>query len=126
VFSVLNIHVDEALLLQSEIAKLCKPPRRTLEAVQTWFRTGSSRKDAQYNPILGGAATDFLANSQDLACLKAPQHSDALSRLLRRHWPVTVCIQNFGRDIHFATDIVSSKANTTATTLLLDISTRDI
>lgn len=71
-------HTDEALLVQTEVAKLKPPVNRVLKAVRHFFETP--------HPLLGGKAKTFLQDEQDLVALKQPEGSDYISNLLRRHW----------------------------------------
>lgn len=70
---------DEALLLQSEIAKLNKPNQRVLDAYTQWFK--------KPYPALGGQAKTFLDAPQDLVALNTSPATDYLALFLRRHWP---------------------------------------
>ena len=73
-----NQQLDEALLLQSQIAQLKHPDNRVLEAVTHFFQ--------RPHPILGGKAKEFLNNKNDLIAIKSPGEVDFLSRWLRQHW----------------------------------------
>ncbi|PHH87375.1 hypothetical protein CDD83_8962 [Cordyceps sp. RAO-2017] len=68
----------EALLLQSEMAKLKRPNRRVTDAYRQWFK--------KPYPALGERAKTFLDASDDLVGLNTSE-TDHLSRFLRRHWP---------------------------------------
>ncbi|RYP14827.1 hypothetical protein DL765_006128 [Monosporascus sp. GIB2] len=68
----------EALLLQSEIAKLKRPNKRVLDAYRQWFK--------KPHPVLGGQAKTFLDASNDLVALNTSE-TDHLSLFLRRQWP---------------------------------------
>ena len=70
---------DEALLLQSEIAKLKRPNQRVLDAYRQWFK--------KPYPALGGQAKTFLDSLNDLVALNTSLEADYLSLFLRRHWP---------------------------------------
>lgn len=72
-------YVDEALLLQSQIAKLSRPHKRVLDAYKHWF--------IKPYPLLGGRAKTFLDAADDLVALNTSPESDYLSLFLRRHWP---------------------------------------
>ncbi|KAK5698611.1 hypothetical protein LTR97_006257 [Elasticomyces elasticus] len=71
----------QALLLQSQIARLVKPPRRVLQAYREAL-LGADGKD----PKLGGKAQYMLDDEEDLVILNPPVHNDALSHFLRRYW----------------------------------------
>lgn len=70
---------DEALLLQSEIAKLNRPNQRVLDTYTQWFK--------KPYPALGGQAKTFLDAPQDLVALNISPATDYLALFLRRHWP---------------------------------------
>lgn len=70
---------DEALLLQSEIAKLKRPNKRVLDAYGQWFK--------KPYPALGGQAKTFLDAPNDLVALNTSPATDYLSLFLRRYWP---------------------------------------
>jgi hypothetical protein len=74
--------IDEALLLQSEIANLKRPNSRVLDTYKHWFQ--------KPYPVLGGLAKTALDNTEDLVALNTLPEGDYLSTLLRRHWPATV------------------------------------
>jgi hypothetical protein len=74
--------VDEALLLQSEIARLKRPSSRALETYRHWFQ--------KPYPVLGGIAKTALDNTDDLVALNTLPEGDYISTLLRRYWPATV------------------------------------
>ncbi|KAK4963728.1 hypothetical protein LTR10_001359 [Elasticomyces elasticus] len=71
----------QSLLLQSQVARLVKPPRRVLQAYREAL-LGADGKD----PKLGGKAQYMLDDEEDLVILNPPVHNDALSHFLRRHW----------------------------------------
>ncbi|KAF5005890.1 hypothetical protein FDECE_7703 [Fusarium decemcellulare] len=78
----------EALDLQSRVAQLRSPDRRTLKAARNELHGGPLSPDGSKPcPILGGKAKDYLDTEGDLVSLKAPAETDPLSRLLREHWP---------------------------------------
>ncbi|RFU75426.1 hypothetical protein TARUN_6820 [Trichoderma arundinaceum] len=68
----------EALLLQSEMARLKRPTKRVLKAYREWF--------TKPYPVLGGQAKTFLDDATDLIGLNALE-TDYLSLLLRQYWP---------------------------------------
>ncbi|PTB49369.1 hypothetical protein M431DRAFT_9962 [Trichoderma harzianum CBS 226.95] len=68
----------EALLLQSEIAKLKQPSKRILDTYREWFNNP--------RPVLGGLSKTFLDNPDDLVGLHSLE-TDYLSIFLRRYWP---------------------------------------
>ncbi|KAK3325064.1 hypothetical protein B0H66DRAFT_599251 [Apodospora peruviana] len=70
----------EALLLQSQIANICRPDRRVLDAMRTCLFRPTPFK------YLGGKASRFLESEKDLVALKSSPDSDYLSRFLRRYW----------------------------------------
>ncbi|KAK5662246.1 hypothetical protein OQA88_8151 [Cercophora sp. LCS_1] len=70
----------EAVLLQNEIAKLRRPPSRTVSAYRHWFQSP--------HPVLGGLCKHFLDDENDLVGLGNVPDADYLSLLLRRHWPL--------------------------------------
>ncbi|UKZ78867.1 hypothetical protein TrVFT333_006613 [Trichoderma virens FT-333] len=69
----------EALLLQSEIAKLKRPSKRVLTAYREWFN--------KPRPALGGLSKTFLDDPNDLVGLHSLE-TDYLSIFLRRYWPI--------------------------------------
>lgn len=83
--------VDEALILQSQVASLGQPSNRALRFFMRWFQ-GDSRdlKGAKPFPIIDGEAKKMLDDDDDLAALKVPEDDDRLSQLLRDHWPLQV------------------------------------
>lgn len=91
VLSFPNQRLDEALLLQSQIANLDRPSSRVLTAFRNWFN-GKNRypKSCGENPILTGRAKSMLDDEKDLAALRPPTDKDALSRFLQDHWPFQV------------------------------------
>jgi hypothetical protein len=74
-----NCWSDEALLLQSEMAKLKRPNKRVLVAYSQWFK--------KPYPALGGQAKTFLDTPQDLVALNTSPATDYRALFLRRHWP---------------------------------------
>lgn len=75
--------LDEALLLQAEIADLKKPKDRVIEAVKHFFEMPQH--------IFGGKAKTLFEKEatnghDDLVALKAPLETDVLSNFLRSHW----------------------------------------
>ncbi|KAL7957215.1 hypothetical protein V8C34DRAFT_286291 [Trichoderma compactum] len=68
----------EALLLQSEIAKLEQPSKRILDTYREWFNNP--------RPVLGGLSKTFLDDPGDLVGLHSLE-TDYLSIFLRRYWP---------------------------------------
>lgn len=75
----LTLKSAEALLLESELAKLRKPSNRVLSAYRKWFK--------EPHPVLGGAAKTFLDDPDDLVAVNGTVESDQMSLFLRRHWP---------------------------------------
>ncbi|KAK2595012.1 hypothetical protein QQS21_007266 [Conoideocrella luteorostrata] len=69
----------EALLLQSEVARLKRPNNRVVGAYEHWFK--------KPYPALGGLAKTFLDTPNDLVALSSPPATDYLSLFLRRYWP---------------------------------------
>jgi len=90
-FCISNQRLDEALLLQSQIANLDRPSSRVLTAFRNWFN-GKNRypKSRGESPILTGRAKSMLDDEKDLAALRPPTDKDALSRFLQDHWPFQV------------------------------------
>lgn len=78
-----NCFLDEALLLQSEIAKLKQPSKRILDTYREWFNNP--------RPALGGLSKTFLDDPDDLVGLHSLE-TDYLSIFLRRYWPFKVRI----------------------------------
>ncbi|KAJ8123427.1 hypothetical protein ONZ43_g621 [Nemania bipapillata] len=72
--------IDEALLLQSQVAQLHRPNKRVLETLRHWFK--------KPEPMLGGEAKKYLDDENDLVALKTSIELDYLSQFLRRHWTV--------------------------------------
>lgn len=72
-------------MLQREIAMLETPSTRVLSAMREWLHgpshipNGSSKLDDRDR--------DMLCVNSDLVALRPPPDKDALSRLLRDHWP---------------------------------------
>ncbi|KAK3635609.1 hypothetical protein LTR56_014649 [Elasticomyces elasticus] len=71
----------QALLLQEQVARLERPPRRVLRA----YREALLGRPGEY-PKLGGRAEHMLDDEEDLVMLSPPLHNDILSRFLRRYW----------------------------------------
>ncbi|KAK4888647.1 hypothetical protein LTR27_012491 [Elasticomyces elasticus] len=71
----------QSLLLQSQVARFGRPPRRVLQAYKEAL-LGPDGKD----PKLGGKAQYMLDDEEDLVILSPPIHNDALSHFLRRYW----------------------------------------
>jgi len=70
---------------------LDRPQQRVIGLFRIWFDGGLPNVFGKKpNPVLGGQAKYILDNKQDLACLKAPQDTDFLSRFLQQHWLVKV------------------------------------
>ena len=80
--------LDEALLLQAQIAALGRPGSRVLTAFRAWF-SGEARSSAR--PIIAGRARRMLDDKDDLVALRVPAEPDVLSRLVQDHWPLEVC-----------------------------------
>ncbi|KAL5083489.1 hypothetical protein Trisim1_001419 [Trichoderma cf. simile WF8] len=78
----------EALLLQSEIAKLKQPSKRILDTYREWFNNP--------RPVLGGLSKTFLDDPDDLVGLHSLE-TDYLSIFLRRCWPFKEEISLDGR-----------------------------
>lgn len=76
------LDLDEALLLQREIAKLKQPSNRVLDTYKTWL--------LKPYPVLGGQAKRFLDDPRDLVSLYSSSEDDYLSSFLRQYWPVKV------------------------------------
>lgn len=76
-----NYYLDEALLLQSETAKLKQPSKRILTTYRKWFN--------EPRPALGGLSKKFLDDPNDLVGLHSLE-TDYLSNFLRRYWPYKV------------------------------------
>lgn len=68
----------EALLLQSEIAKLKQPSKRILTTYRKWLNNP--------RPALGGLSKTFLDDPNDLVGLHSLE-TDYLSNFLRHYWP---------------------------------------
>ncbi len=77
-----SLERDETLVLQSQVAALHRPNRRTLDAFRHWF--------SKPFPVLGGVAKSLLDDENDLVALKTPPDLDYLSKFLRQHWPTKV------------------------------------
>ncbi|KAH7308559.1 hypothetical protein B0I35DRAFT_442192, partial [Stachybotrys elegans] len=78
----------EALLLQSQIARLEAPSHRALSAFRKWFKGEFPAEDGRdVGPVLGGLAKFALDSPEDLIALRSMRNRDPLSRLLRNHWP---------------------------------------
>ncbi|KAF2803327.1 uncharacterized protein BDZ99DRAFT_453601 [Mytilinidion resinicola] len=92
----------EALLLQSQVAKLERPSNRVIEAFRIWFDGGKPKQgNPKPDPVLGGRAKYVLDNEQDLVALKTPADDDFLSRFLQDHWPVTSRQNSADRTGHY-------------------------
>ena len=78
--------LDEALLLQSQIAALPPPRSNQMQIVRDYFR-GPDNFDGRYTRKLGGLDYCRLdtENKEDLVALKPPAEDDLLSRILQRH-----------------------------------------
>lgn len=75
--------LDEALLLQGQVAGLRRPEDRVIEAVKHFFERPQH--------ILGGRAKTLFDETStngfsDLVALKSSCETDMLSNFLRRHW----------------------------------------
>lgn len=79
--------IDQALLLQSQIAQLKHPQSRVLAVLRDWLKTPYA--------ILHGKAQDYLElNKNDLVALKSPAEMDFLSVFLRRHLDQNVPVEH--------------------------------
>ncbi|KAL6809566.1 hypothetical protein J3E69DRAFT_351000 [Trichoderma sp. SZMC 28015] len=96
----------EALLLQSEIAKLKPPSKRILDTHREWF--------SNPRPVLGGLSKTFLDDSDDLVGLHSLE-TDYLSILLRRYWPFK---EEISLDSHRSVGRYHEKSISTATAII--------
>ncbi|KAI0382674.1 hypothetical protein F5Y04DRAFT_287717 [Hypomontagnella monticulosa] len=67
----------QALILQSQIASLRKPPRQVIKRLRGWFMNRG--KDSGYS---------ILDDELDLITLKSPSDSDMLFRFIKNYWPL--------------------------------------
>ncbi|KAK5119305.1 hypothetical protein LTR85_007661 [Meristemomyces frigidus] len=111
----------KALLLQSQVARLERPPQRVLSAYKEALH-GAHGDD----PKLGGKARYMLDDDADLLILNPPSDNDALSRFLRNHWVFKTQVplaEQDSRTRHFEerslTWLVSICSTTIAATLLI-------
>jgi hypothetical protein len=103
----MSIRVDEALILQAQVANLGRPSNRALRYFRRWFH-GESRDLKRRKPfaIIDGEATRMLNDEEDLAALRVPEEDDRLSHLLRDHLPLQVSPHVIKRTLVFATDSI--------------------
>lgn len=101
-FVVYRIHLelDEALDLQSRIARLHTPDKRVFRVAQNelWGGGPLDSDGRKRDPIVGGKTKDYLDTENDLVSLKAPVETDTLSRMLRAIWPGKVSKYRFVND----------------------------
>jgi hypothetical protein len=75
-------HLDEALLLQCQIASLDQPSNRLFRIFSEYFH-GRNGEGA----IVHGKAQHILKDLTDLVALRSPFDTDPLSCLVRDYWP---------------------------------------
>lgn len=87
-YALIHQDTDEALDLQSRIARLHGPDRRVVKVAQNELWGGPLGPDGlKRNPVVGGKTKDYLDAEKDLVSLKAPVETDPLSTMLRAYWP---------------------------------------
>ncbi|KAH7485988.1 hypothetical protein FOMA001_g5012 [Fusarium oxysporum f. sp. matthiolae] len=85
---LLTCSTDEALELQSRVARLHPPDKRALKVARNELWGGPLETDGlKPSPIVGGKAKDYLDRESDLVSVKAPVETDLLSKTLRAVWP---------------------------------------
>jgi len=85
---------DEALLLQSQVAKLDRPQKRALKVARAWMNDERRNKKGEKRAtVLGGEARHYLDKKQDLLSLGGPTKKDPLSSFLQKHFPTWVSSQ---------------------------------
>ena len=80
---------EEALVLQSQIARLQHPEKRVLDVCRYMMTHHFS--DGSAFSKLDGKAANFLNDEKDLGTLKPAAETDALSKFLRQTWAQSVC-----------------------------------
>ena len=81
--------LDEALLLQSQVAGLHRPQHRVLKHFRDWF---SGEMRSHKKPIIAGKARRMLDDKDDLVALKVAADPDLLSHLVQDHWFLAVSV----------------------------------
>ncbi|KAJ9655398.1 hypothetical protein H2201_008812 [Coniosporium apollinis] len=76
----------EALQLESSIASLGQPSRRTLDALRHFFKPKSEKSDGF--TLLGSHSAGLYDDENDLIALKTPQQQDRLTSIVQTHFPV--------------------------------------
>jgi hypothetical protein len=79
--------IDEALVLESTLASLSKPSRRTLDAVRHEFFKSKSGQDEGYS-VLGGASRHLFDDEHDLIAMRSVPHQDRMTKLVRDQLPL--------------------------------------
>ncbi|KAF4992783.1 hypothetical protein FGRMN_6936 [Fusarium graminum] len=83
-----EFYIDEALDLQSRIARLHRPDKRVFKVAQNELWGGTlGQGGLKRNPIVGEKTRDYLDAETDLISLKLPVENDPLTRMLRALWP---------------------------------------
>jgi len=83
--------LDEALLLQSQVAGLHKPQNRVLKHFRDWF---SGEMRPLKKPIIAGRARRMLDDKDDLVALRVAADPDLLSRLVQDYWFLAVSVRS--------------------------------
>ncbi|KAJ9667112.1 hypothetical protein H2201_002631 [Coniosporium apollinis] len=76
----------EALQLESSVASLGQPSRRTLDALRHFFNPKSEKPDGF--TLLGGCSSGLYEDEDDLVALRIPLQQDRLTSIVQTHFPV--------------------------------------
>ncbi|EON62136.1 hypothetical protein W97_01355 [Coniosporium apollinis CBS 100218] len=76
----------EALQLESSVASLGQPSRRTLDALRHFFNPKSEKPDGF--TLLGGYSSGLYEDEGDLVALRIPLQQDRLTSIVQTHFPV--------------------------------------
>jgi hypothetical protein len=75
------------LLLESSLAVLQAPSKRTFDTVKFAF-TRYNEKEKRWDPILGGHSADIYNVKRDLVLLKQPQYEDRFTAFVHKYFSV--------------------------------------
>jgi hypothetical protein len=81
--------IDEALMLQRDIARLESPSPRVLAALRVWSHGTTGLPNDDFSKF-DDSDREMFTIAADLVALRPPPDQDLLSRLLRDHWPFPV------------------------------------
>ena len=88
--------VDEALVLQSQVLKIGRPPKRSFTVFSNWFQLAK--------PFLG-RSRDLVQDRRDFIALKASSQDDRLSRLLENWIGVFISVSLVLHLVHVKDDV---------------------